>query len=107
MAGPCVWPVIPHRTVLHATIVPKCYRVFPPAKATLEQRIFGKVPEVVQDGVALIARHTDDTLGEAAIDVERPLSRHRMRADHRMLSTRIAGLLGHTVVGVSAAIRIL
>src|SRR5450432_1329714 len=87
-------PVVPHGAVLDAAIVPEGDRVLLPAEAALEQRILHVLIEVVQDSVALVARHADQAAGEAAVHVERLLSRDRMSAHHRMLGARIFFLLG-------------
>ena len=65
------------------------------------------VPQIVQDRVALVARDADDALGEAAVDIERLLAGHRMRADHRMFGARIGRLVGNAEVGIGAAIGVL
>src|SRR5262245_33775299 len=43
---PRVRPVIPHRPVLRAAIVPEGDRIFGPAKPALEKRIFGVLIEI-------------------------------------------------------------
>ena len=63
-------PVVPHRPVLRAAIVPEGDRVLGPAEAALEQRIFCVLVEIAQDRVALVARNADDVRREAAIDVK-------------------------------------
>jgi hypothetical protein len=68
-----VRPVVPHRAVLGAAVVPKRDRVFRPPEAALEQRAFRVLVEIDEDGVALIARNADDA-GEAAVDIERLLA---------------------------------
>src|SRR5690349_3072511 len=104
VAAAGVGPVVPHRTVLDAAIVPEGDRVRLPAEAALEQRVFHVLVEVVQDAVALVARHADQVAGEAAIHIERLLARHRMSAHHRMDRARILLLLGDAEILVEAAI---
>src|SRR5256714_12794299 len=84
-----VRPVVPHRAMLRAAIVPERDRVLAPAEAALEQRVLAVLIEIRENRVALVARNADDVRGEAAIDVERLAVRHRMRAHHRMLRARI------------------
>src|SRR5476649_1961436 len=78
IAAASVGPVVPHGAVLDAAIVPEGDRVLLPAEAALEQRVLHVLIEVVQDAVALVARHADQAAGEAAVHVERLLSRDRM-----------------------------
>src|SRR5689334_7013354 len=75
--------------MLGTTVVPEGDRVRLPAEAALEQRIFHVLVEIAQDSLALVDRHADEARGEAAIDVERFLLRHRMGPDHRMLGPGI------------------
>src|SRR5476651_2089586 len=70
-AGAGVRPVVPHRAVLGAAVVPERDRVLAPAKAALEQRVFRVLVEIGQHGVALIAGDADDVAGKAAVDIER------------------------------------
>src|SRR5215510_13453030 len=79
-----VRPVIPHRAVLRAAIVPEGDRVLGPAEAALEQRILRVLVEIAQDCVTFVARNADDVRGEAAVDIKRLLPRHRMGAHDRM-----------------------
>src|SRR5687768_7156557 len=69
-----VRPVVPHRPVLGAAIIPERDRVFGPAEAALEQRVLGVLIEIGEDRIALVARNADDVPREAAIDVERLLA---------------------------------
>ncbi|KTT56894.1 hypothetical protein SB7C_12195, partial [Staphylococcus epidermidis] len=69
-AGAGVRPVIPHRAVLGAAVVPERNCVLGPAEAALEQRVLGVLVEIGQHRIALVARDADDEAGEAAIDVE-------------------------------------
>src|SRR5439155_12730326 len=92
-AGAGVRPVVPHRTVLGAAVVPERNRVLAPAEAALEQRVLRMLVEIGQDGIALVAGDTDDEAGEAAVDIERLPARHRMGADDRMLGARISLLV--------------
>src|ERR1700710_1942968 len=85
-----VRPVVPHRAVLGAAVVPERNGVFGPAEAALEQRVFRMLIEIGQHGVALVGGDADDVAGEAAVDVERFPGRHRMGAHHRVLGARIA-----------------
>src|SRR6187401_1179597 len=63
-AGACVRPVVPHRAMLRAAIVPERDRVLGPAEAALEQRVLAVLIEVRQNRVALVARQADDVAGE-------------------------------------------
>src|SRR5437899_9704668 len=73
--GAGVRPVIPHRAVLGAAVVPERDRVFGPAETALEQRIFGVLVEIGEHGVALVPGDADDVARKAAIDIERLLAR--------------------------------
>ena len=64
-------PVIPHRAVLGAAVVPERDRVFGPAEAALEQRIFRVPVEIAQDRVAFVAGDTDDVARKTTVDIER------------------------------------
>src|ERR1700743_1354042 len=68
-AGAGMRPVIPHRAVLGAAIVPERNRVLGPAEAALKQRILRVLVEIGQHGIAFVAGDADDVVGEAAIDV--------------------------------------
>src|SRR6266404_8298322 len=59
-AGAGVRPVVPHRAVLGAAVVPERDGVFGPAEAALEQRIFRMLVEIVEHRVALVAGNADD-----------------------------------------------
>src|SRR6266849_9222656 len=72
-AGAGVRPVVPHRAVLGAAVVPERNRILGPAEAALEQRIFGVLVEIGQHRVALIARDADDLARKTAVDIERLL----------------------------------
>src|SRR5204862_3374414 len=50
-----VRPIIPHRVVLDAAIVPERDRVLGPAEAALEQRVGHVLVEITQHAVALVA----------------------------------------------------
>jgi hypothetical protein len=76
-------------------------------EAALEQRIFRVLVEIGQHGVALVARDADDETGEATVDVKRLPARHRVRAHHRVLSTRILHPVGDAVIGVEPAVGLL
>src|SRR5882757_7485105 len=68
-AGAGVRPVVPHRAVLGAAIVPERDRVFAPAEAALEQRVLGVLVQIGQHRVALVAGDADDEAREAAVDI--------------------------------------
>src|SRR5438034_9640660 len=70
-AGAGVRPVVPHRAVLGAAVVPERDGVLAPAEAALEQRILRVLVEIGQHGVTLVAGDADDEAGEAAVDIER------------------------------------
>ena len=106
-AGARMRPVVPHRAVLGAAVVPERDGVFGPAEAALEQRVFGVLVEIGQHGVALVAGHADQEAGEAAVDVERLLAGHRMGAHDRMFGARILRPVGDAVIGVEPAIGLL
>src|SRR4051812_2815271 len=97
-------PGIPNRAALGAGAVPARDRVFAPAEAALEQRVFGVLVEIGQHGIALVAGDTDDETREAAVDIERFLARDRMRAHDRMFGARIFRAVGDAVIGIEAAI---
>src|SRR3954463_1583947 len=83
-AGAGVRPVIPHRAVLGAAVVPERDGVFAPAEAALEQRIFSVLVEIGQHRIALVAGHADQKARKAAVDVKRLLAGHRMGAHDRV-----------------------
>src|SRR5436189_2589102 len=97
-------PIVPHRAMLDAAIVPEGDRVLPPAEAALEQRVLHVLVEIAQHAVALVARHADQMAREAAVDIERLAARHRMGAHHRVLGARILRLLLDAEILVEAAI---
>src|ERR1700704_6059855 len=70
-AGAGVRPVVPHRAVLDAAVVPERDGVFGPAETALEQRILGVLVEIGQHGIALVAGNADDVTGKTAVDIER------------------------------------
>src|SRR6185437_14326263 len=72
-AGAGVGPVVPHRAVLGAAIVPERDGVFAPAEAALEQRVFAMLVEIGQHRVALVAGDADEEARKTAIDVKRLL----------------------------------
>src|SRR3954470_22388383 len=80
-----VRPVVPHRPVLGAAVVPEGDRVRLPAEAALEQRVLHVLVEPGQDAVALVARDAEDAGGEAAVDVERLTAGDGVGAHHRVL----------------------
>src|SRR5260370_40262518 len=88
-AGAGVGPVVPHRAVLGAAVVPERDRVLDPAEAALEQRIFRVLVEIGQHRIALVSGYADDVTGKTAVDVERLLARHRMVAHHPVIGARI------------------
>src|SRR6266446_5728400 len=106
-AGARVRPVVPHRAVLGAAVVPKRDGIFRPAEAALEQRVFRVLVEIGQHGVALVAGDACYEAGEAAVDVECLLARYRMGAHDRMFGTRIVRPVGHAVIGIEPAIGLL
>src|SRR6266704_39788 len=93
VAGAGVRPIVPHRVVLDAAVVPERDRVLAPAEAALEQRVGHVLVEIAQDAVALVARDAVDVAGEALVDVERPAPGHRMGTDDRVVSKGIARLV--------------
>src|SRR5260370_35398441 len=99
-----VRPIIPHRVVLDAAVVPERDRVRLPAEAALEQRVGHVLVEIAQDAVALVARDAVDVAGEALVDVERLPAGDRMGADHRVVGERVALLVLDAVIGVLAAV---
>src|SRR5262249_11414956 len=76
IAAARVRPVVPHGAVLNTAIVPEGDRVRAPAEAALEQRTLHVLVEIVQDGVAFVARHASKRTGEAAIDIQCLLACH-------------------------------
>src|SRR5262249_21225816 len=71
-AGACagVRPVVPHRAMLGAAVIPECDRVLAPAEAALEQRIFRVLVEIGEDRIAFVSGDSDDVAREAAVDIE-------------------------------------
>src|ERR1700756_2740509 len=106
-AGAGVRPVIPHRAMLGAAVIPEGDRILGPAEAALEQRVLCVLVEIAKDRVALVAGNADDVAREAAVDIERLLARYRVRAQDRMLGARIARLVGDAVIGIKATISLL
>src|SRR6476620_1429717 len=88
-----VRPVIPHRVVLNAAIVPERDRVLAPAEAALEQRVGHVLVKIAQDAVAFVARQAVDIARKALVDVERLPTGHRMRAHDRVIGGRITFLV--------------
>src|SRR5260370_12025267 len=99
-----VRPIIPHRVVLDAAVVPERDRVLLPAEAALEQRVGHVLVEIAQDAVAFVARDAIDVAGEALVDVERLPAGHRVGADHRVVGERVALLVLDAVISVLAAV---
>ena len=62
-------PVIPHREMLNAAIVPKDHRARLPLEADLKIGALDVVEEEVEKSSALFAAHADDLGGEAGVDV--------------------------------------
>src|SRR5580704_8527599 len=104
VAGAGVGPVVPHRVVLDAPVVPERDRVLAPAEATLEEGVRHVLVEVAQDAVALVARYAVDIAGEAAVDVERLPPGHRMGAHDRVVGVRVGLLVLNSVIGVLPAV---
>src|ERR1700733_15537488 len=77
-AGAGVRPVIPHRAVLGAAVVPERDGVLGPAEAALEQRVFAMLVEIGQHRVALVARDAVDVAGGGGDGLEAPFSRPRV-----------------------------
>src|SRR3982074_553452 len=98
--GAGVRPVIPHRAVLGAAVVPERDRVLGPAEAALEQRVFRVLVKIAQHRVALVAGNAYQETGKAAIDVERLPSGHGMGAHHRVFGALILRPVGDAVIGV-------
>src|SRR6202030_412871 len=59
-AGASMRPVVPHRAVLGAAVVPERDGVFAPAEAALEQRIFRMLVEIGENSIALISGDADE-----------------------------------------------
>src|SRR5579883_1022998 len=97
-------PVIPHRMMLYAAIVPERDRVFLPAKPALEQRVRHVLVEILQNAGALVARYAVDVAGESLVDIECLAAGHGVGADHRMVGKGVALLVLDPVIGVLAAI---
>src|SRR3982074_686834 len=92
--GAGVRPVIPHRAVLGAAVVPERDCVLGPAEAALEQRIFRVLIELVQHRVALVTGYADDVARETAADVERITAGYRMGTHDRTFGLRIGRAVG-------------
>ncbi len=97
-------PIVPHRVVLDAAIVPEGDRVLAPAEAALEQRIGHMLVKITQHAVALVAWNAENAPGKALVDVKRFLAGHRMRPHDRVLGTGVARLVGDPIICVLAAI---
>src|SRR5258708_31866421 len=104
VSGTGMRPVVPHRVVLDAAIVPEGDRVLAPAEAALEQRIGHVLVKITQHAVALVAWNAENAPGKALVDVKRLLAGHRVRAYDRVLGARIARLVGDPIICVLAAI---
>ena len=91
-------PVIPHRPVLRTAIIPEGDRIFGPAKPALEKWVLGVLIEIGQNGIALIARNSDNVVCEPTIDVQRLLSRYRMRSYNRVFGPGIGRLVSNACV---------
>src|SRR3954451_8897365 len=85
-----VRPVVPHRVVLDAAIVPERDRVLAPAEAALEQRVGHVLVQIVQNAGALVARDAVDVARKAFVDVERLAPGHGVRAHDRVVGVGVA-----------------
>src|SRR5689334_18372713 len=99
-----VRPVIPHRVVLDAAIVPERDRILAPAEAALEQRVGHVLVQIVQDAGALVARDAVDVARKTLVDVERLAPGHGVRAHDRVIGPGIALLVLDAVILVLAAV---
>src|SRR6202008_4541406 len=88
-----VRPVVPHRVVLDAAVVPEGDRVLLPAEAALEQWVCHVLVQIPQDAVALVARNPVYVAGKTLVDVERLFAGHRVGADDRVVGERVALLV--------------
>src|SRR5229473_4080235 len=104
VSGACMRPIVPHRMVLDAAIVPEGDRVLAPAEAALEQRIGHVLVKITQHAVALVAWNAENAPGKALVDVKRLLAGHRMRPHNRVLGAGVARLVGDPIICVLAAI---
>src|ERR1051326_8124136 len=80
--------VVPHGVVLDAAVVPERDRVHAPAEAALELGRLDVLVEHLEHRRALGLLELRDPRREPAIDVERLLAGHGMRAHDRMLRAR-------------------
>lgn len=77
--------VIESRCMEVGPVVPDSERVLLPLEADLEVMVeLRQVEEVLEDGVRLIARHTDDALREVRVDEDRLPAGNRVCADDRV-----------------------
>ena len=75
--------------MLAHAVVPEGDRACLPAEAALDLDVPCGLVEMVEQPCALVLREAFDMAGEAGIDVDRPLARFGMRADHRMAHRRV------------------
>src|SRR5262245_7844456 len=108
MAVPALREVVPHRVVLHATVVPERHRVRLPAEAAVELRRLHVAEEELQDRLALWPRQLLDARGEATVDEEPLAPGDGMRADHGMLGPGedLAGVVDAVAAPVDVLARV-
>src|SRR4029077_2759166 len=104
VARASVGPVVPHRVVLDAAIVPERDRVLLPAETALKEGARHVLVEIAQDAVAFVARDAVDVAGEALVDVERLAAGHRVGAHDRVVGARVGLLVLDPIIGVLAAV---
>lgn len=77
--------VIESRCVEVGPVVPDSERVLLPLEAHLQVMVeLRQVEEVLEDGVRLVARHTDDALREVRVNEDRLPAGNRICADDRV-----------------------
>src|SRR4051812_17353215 len=77
-----VRPVIPDRLVLRAAVVPEGDRMGGPAESASPLLLVAVLVEVLEDGVAFLARDLVDVRGEVGVDVDDFAAGDRVADDH-------------------------
>lgn len=80
--------VVGNRQMLADPIVPECDRALLPTEAALDFDIPGGLVQLVEHPRAFVLREALDMAGEAIVDIDHPLARFGMRADHRVAHGR-------------------
>src|SRR5262245_43452686 len=97
-------PVVPHCSVLRATIVPEGNCIFGPAETALEQRILCMLIKIGQYGIAFVTRNVNDMVRKTAVHIECFLPGDRMRSYDRMFGAWISRLVGNAGIRIKTTI---